>query len=407
MRLSSRLRDTRGAVLVNAAGILLALIVLTGLVFDYGVQFVGRNQVQNAADAAAHSAAVSLSFIDSNDTTQAQNAAVAAATQNQVWGGAPDVLTTDITFPACPPGAPGVANTCVRAEVFRTSYNRGNGSPLPTFFAGIIGVANQGVRANATAQMLAGNGTADCVKPWGLPDRWVEVLAPADEFNRYYETGPNRGQLLPNPDYYDPAQGYALPRDYGVQVTLYTGGPGNAAIQPGFFQPVVVDPNCSQGAACYEAAIRGCVTEDILPGDVLQPEPGRMTGPTRHGFEDLIAQDQYATWAPDPDGAGPLRAGPTGGCFPDTCSRSPRWIAVPVFDVDAYIQARLQQAGGPGGGRNLPINVIKVIGLWLEQVRPNNQEIVAYITHYPTLSITGGTPVDPESAFARTVILVR
>jgi hypothetical protein len=83
-----------------------------------------------------------------------------------------------------------------------------------------------------------------------------------------------------------------------------------------------------------------------------------------------------------------------------TCSRSPRWVAIPVFDVGAYDLARVNE----GGGRSLPITIIKILGFWLQGFQGN--DVIGYITHYPTTSMTG-TPLPGVSSFARTVILVR
>ena len=43
--------------------------------------------------------------------------------------------------------------------------------------------------------------------------------------------------------------------DYGLQITLKDGGPHDA-IAPGWFYPVVVDPDC-RGGNCYRDAIAG------------------------------------------------------------------------------------------------------------------------------------------------------
>ena len=50
--LSSR-HSERGAILVQVALALLALVAFTMFVVDYGVFWVGRRQAQNAADASA------------------------------------------------------------------------------------------------------------------------------------------------------------------------------------------------------------------------------------------------------------------------------------------------------------------------------------------------------------------
>lgn len=98
-----------------------------------------------------------------------------AAQQNFVWGGTPDVTLADVTFPTCPPGAPGLVDTCVRVDVFRNQ--RANGSPLPAFFASLVGINSQGVKATATAQVIYGEEatTASCLLPFAIPDRWLEI----------------------------------------------------------------------------------------------------------------------------------------------------------------------------------------------------------------------------------------
>ena len=110
----------------------------------------------------------------------AQAIAVAAAQANTVWGQQPDVTPADVTFPTCPPGAPGPVDTCVRVDVFRNQ--RANGNPLPVFFASLVGMPSQGVRATATAQVLYGSapGPGDCVKPFSIPDRWEEFREAQD-----------------------------------------------------------------------------------------------------------------------------------------------------------------------------------------------------------------------------------
>ena len=53
-------RGERGAVLVNAAIAMIGLISFSALVVDYGILWSARRQAQNAADAGAMAAAVSL-----------------------------------------------------------------------------------------------------------------------------------------------------------------------------------------------------------------------------------------------------------------------------------------------------------------------------------------------------------
>ena len=164
-------RNERGAVLIQVAVALLALLALSSFVFDYGVMWVSRRQAQNSADAGALSGAISLAFDSSTDQDAARVKAIALARRNRVWAQEPDVTNADVTFPPCPPGAPGLPDTCVKVDVFRNQ--RAGGSPLPVFFSRLVGLTNQGVRATATAQIITGD-TTDCLKPWAILDRWDE-----------------------------------------------------------------------------------------------------------------------------------------------------------------------------------------------------------------------------------------
>ena len=100
-------RNERGAVLIQVAVALLALLALSSFVFDYGVMSVSRGQAQNSADAGALSGAISLAFDSSTDQNAARAKAIALAQRNRVWTQQPDITNADVTFPPCPPGAPG------------------------------------------------------------------------------------------------------------------------------------------------------------------------------------------------------------------------------------------------------------------------------------------------------------
>ena len=166
-----RADQERGAVLVHTAIAMLTLMAFSALVIDYGAFWVSRGQAQNSADAAALAGAVSLAFDDPDDVPRAQSAAAATGTANWVWGAAPSILpATDVQLVTCPPGAPGLPDTCIRANVYR-SVARSNA--LPTYFAQIMGITTQDVRATATAQMLTGNAT-DCLKPWAVAEHWFQ-----------------------------------------------------------------------------------------------------------------------------------------------------------------------------------------------------------------------------------------
>ena len=395
--------NERGAVLVMVAVSLLALLALSSFVFDYGVMWVSRGQAQNAADAGALSGAIALAFDDPDNFDSARLKALALARANSVWGATPDVTPADVTFPPCPPGAPGAPDTCVKVDVFRNQ--RANGNPLPTFFARLANVTQQGVRATATAQVLIGD-SARCVKPWAAPDKWLDARdtpqddtwTPDDEFERYVQNGNTAGSLMSPADVYIPPgvdghTGFTVEADYGTQMTLKHGNP-QQAIQPGWFFPVIINPLEGPGGENYRENISTCDPTVIGPGSVLQTEPGNMVGPTSQGVATLIQQDAGATWSA---AANDGRGGPVGGCMSaGTCAISPRLVALAMFNPDAFDAAR-------AGGRT-EIVVTKILGFWIQGMQGN--DVIGYLTHYPALA-EGGGEIQEDSSFLRTVILVR
>jgi hypothetical protein len=318
-----------------------------------------------------------------------------------VWGQAPDVGPGDVTFPVCPPGSPGAGtNSCIRVNVFRNQ--RAGGSPLPTFFGQLVGVNDQGVRATATAEALFGSST-DCVKPWAIADKWLERrndVGPAgwseeDTFEHY-----NNQDVPYNPfDFYDSTTGFvaesiAAGGDLGRYLVLKTGTPSDA-IAPGLFHPVRINPS-EQGGAAYRDNIANCDPTVIGPGTVIDTEPGNMIGPTAQGMRDLIAQDRGADWDPSLNGG---RGGVTGGCMASgACDISPRLVAIPVFDPEAF-----QAAPGPDSGMT-EVNIVKIVGFFLDHMQGN--DVAGYLTVYPSRPRAGMGGV-PGANFVVSVALVR
>lgn len=391
----------RGAVLVHVAIGLVGLIAISSFVIDYGVLWTARRQAQNSADAAALAGAISLAYVDFNDQDLARQSALTLAGQNAIFGKAPDITAGDVTFPVCPPGSPGAGtNSCVRVDVFRNQ--RAGGNPLPTFFSRLVGVEEQGVRATATAEALFGNST-DCVKPFAIPDKWLEErgdVAPAgwsenDTFERYERDG----SLLSPADYYDSTTGYTPQSvglgggDYGRYITLKSGTPGSA-LAPGQYHPVVINEAEGPGGANYRDNIATCDTTVIGPGTELESEPGNMVGPTSQGMRNLIALDPEARWdATMNNGRGGIR----GGCMASgACTVSPRLVAIPVFDPDAY-------DAGRATGRIVFI-VTKVLGFFIDQM--NGNEVDGYIMTYPS-EPNAGMGGNPANNFVVSVALVR
>ena len=244
--------NERGAVLIQVAIAMIALLALCAFVIDTGVMWVSKGQAQNAADAGALAGAISLAFDNPTDQPGARTKAIGVARQNLVWAQQPDIVNTDVTFPACPPG--GLPDTCVRVNTFRNQ--RPGGSPLPVFFAGMVGIANQGVRATATAQVVTGD-TTDCLKPWAIIDRWDEYdgagepdypnpdpdFLPSSTFDRY-STGRGGAPPQENDFYVRPAPpntlgtGFRLPEDSGRRFAIKVDTNTNATVSAGWFRAI-------------------------------------------------------------------------------------------------------------------------------------------------------------------------
>ena len=165
--------NQHGAVLVFVALLLIVLLGIAALAVDIGYVAITRNELQNAADAAALAGAGELGSIYDAQTpplslnsTQAGAVATVALTvgqQNEAAGQPPNIGTSDIvigywdshvnTFSNAPPTGriPNAVRVTARPSV-------GGITPLgsvTTFFANIFGIANVAVSATATASLTA------------------------------------------------------------------------------------------------------------------------------------------------------------------------------------------------------------------------------------------------------------
>jgi Putative Flp pilus-assembly TadE/G-like len=410
------IKSERGAMLILVALSIAALIAFNTFVIDYGVMWVGRRQAQNAADAGALAGAVSMAF-DANGWTDrtpagpARTSAQQTALINFIWGQAPDVnIATDVFFtdtPAalCAPDPNG--NTpCIRVDVYR---NQARGNALPVLFGGSVGLLSTGVRATATARVAVAN-ASDCLKPWAIPDKWLDVYdvtAPTQPANTWtpddnFETQTKQGNTytpLANPDVYtppsttSPGTGFTVDADLGLEMTLKAGSPQDA-IAPGVFYPVRLPQygGPSAGGNDYSENIASCNGLPVEIGDTLTSENGNMIGPTRQGVEALIALDPNADWDP------------TNRTVTDSCAQgatpcaahSPRIVAIPVFNTANYYAGKLT------GQTNF--TVVNILGFFIDRMQGN--DVIGYLTEAPGLA-TGTATISPQSSFLAQIQLVR
>ena len=147
-------RSERGAVLVQTVIAFIGLTAFGAFVTDYGILWSARRQAQNAADAGAMAAAVSLGFVDPDRPGAGAHGRPRSRPPQQPGLGCRRRTSPQPMSPSrpCPVGSPGSGtNTCVRVDVFRNQ--RASGNPLPTIFGTLVGVIDQGVKATATAEV--------------------------------------------------------------------------------------------------------------------------------------------------------------------------------------------------------------------------------------------------------------
>jgi Flp pilus assembly protein TadG len=387
------LRSESGAVLVHTAVAMIGLLAFSAFSIDYGVLWVSRQQAQNSADAAALAGAISFTLATPGNPDRARAAAVVTGLENGVWGEPPAITAGDVQTgaAACPFATSGLPDTCVRANVFR---NQERGNALPTFFARLMGVTTQGVRATATAQVRVGN-SATCARPWAIPDRWLEARDLAEEYDRY--ASDDGDPLTPALPVDEPLPlGYQPDVDTGLQLSLTIGNPDApiTATPPRLvrntqFFPIALDPVAVDD---YAENIRTCHSDPIRIGDTVTTKlVGEVPDPDA-GVDDLILQDD-ATWSDAENRV--VRA-----CEPACSGKSPRVVPVVIYDAEQFHLNRF--AGGAGGGRyNLVIKNITC--LFVEQ----SGDVVGRIVPCPgTFDSTAGA-IDPAGAFLRSAVLVR
>jgi Flp pilus assembly protein TadG len=397
--------------LLNLAVGLMVFIGMMAFVVDYGVMWVGRGQAQNAADAGALAGAVALAldtngWTDRTVTGPARTAAHQMAQSNLIWSQAPSVnVATDVFFTGlplamCPPDVNGLT-PCIRVDVYR---NQTRGNPLPVIFGRAVGLIDQGVRATATARVAVAN-ASDCLKPWAIPDKWVEQYpAPAPWTSAStFETGVQQGQTWTPynpPDLYtppsgsNPGTGFTVAADLGLQVTLKAGGP-QTSIAPGVYFPVRIPTYSgnSTGGSDYRANIAECNGIPISIDTVLQSENGNMIGPTAQGVADLIALDPQARWDSATKSVVNSCAQATTACAP----RSPRIVAIPIFDTALFESTKRQ--GIP------EFKVVNILGFFIDAMQGN--DVVGYLTEVPGLTTGAAPAVDPRAAFLWNIQLIQ
>lgn len=362
--LRARWRDQSGVTLaIMTAGMVMTLSAVA-LAVDVGMMMSARAEAQRTADLAALAGAGALAESPTNDAYAAQEATEYASTS--LVRKDPVVLTPpDVTVD--------LAAQTVRVVVNRTA-NRGN--PVGTFFARIFGVSAVDLVADATAQVSPAGGI-NCLLPLAVPDRWFEAGGPGndpDDYNEEYgdEYIPWAEPGTDPPVFNDPYTGYAQ-SDIGTEIALIANG-GGGSMNPSWYYPW--RPPGQSGASDYRTNISGCVDPTVVYGinQVVDTEPGSMSGPTRQGFQDLIDLDPLASWNSVQNCV--TDAGHSFSSDPSFCRSSVRVRPIPMFDP------RVQPDPG-----NKPFTFTNFAGVFVDRIQGNT--VYAKWTGYKGLAPPG------------------
>jgi hypothetical protein len=249
----------------------------------------------------------------------------------------------------------------------------------------VFGVRTVDIRATATAEASPANAMT-CVKPFTIPDKWIERQTPPWDPDDTFETHDRHGNPLANPDVYIDATnrstytGYNAERDKGTPIMIRAGTGNN--IMPSFYFSYAMGG--ISGGDEYRWNIANCNTTIMGFGELLLMEPGNMVGPTTDGIDDLIAKDPYAYWDT------------TLNKSVSTMSPSPRVVAIPLYDPNYYETGKLS-------GRTADLKVTNYLGFFITGRSGNN--VYGRITPITGLVKGNGGPA-PTGAFPMAIRLV-
>ena len=318
-------RGERGQMLVLVAGLLPALVGMTGIAVDAGSYASDRRSLQNSADSIALAAAQDL-----------PNSS-AATTTAQAWAVKNNVAWSNVTFTV----SGGNVTPTVTVQIARNH---------DFSFMRILGVNTKSVSSRAVAVKVSFGGSNGIV-PWSVTQATINSsTAGALITMKYDATGGNTG-------------------NFGA---IQIDGPGsntyNTSVKYGSntFACAATAPNCTTGA-CPGAYPNVCAeTAPECNGPDCSPQTGNMTGPTRTGVDFRMnntsaACDTFAETFTGPDANGkyhltpncnPYVSGP-GECTTPTMLCSRRVIIIPV--INAF-----------GNGSSTPVTIQRFAMVYLE-----------------------------------------
>lgn len=305
---NDRNQRQRGAVMIWMALFLLGILGFVALGIDTAKVAATRTQLQNAADAAALAGASAVNTATGavvQDTAVVRAQATALENKAFVDGSVPVVVAAaDVTFPAADQ-----VKVTVRREA-------GFGGEIVTHIAQVLGITSISLHADATARVEPA-GSVFC----GLAPLFMSP-PPGEDF---------------------------IPGCANTYVMKYGGGSGSDGNYGGLTMPSCANGPCAgmspTGSSTYRCLLENGYCCEITIGQVLDTEPGNMSGPTRSGLTARFNNDTDRR---------------EGICYSEYTGNGARVIYVPI-------------TSDPGAGR-APVTVLGFGAFFLKNVPGSGSE---------------------------------
>jgi hypothetical protein len=247
---------------------MLALLLATGLCVDIGHFYLVKNELQNAADAAALAAAASLNS-DDGGITRATDIAVASFNNYEFNHKQATITRSDVRFAVnlseFDNNGTGMDEASAKAVASRVRFVKVTVPPktLHVFFASMVIGSSHDVGADAVAGM-------------SVAPNYFEHILPVTVI-----TSNDGNDILPG-------NTYTIRRAPGTAVT------------PGNYQILAID---DPGASDDRTGLANGVHTEVGVGDVVQTKPGVSSGAVRQGintrFGDYTGNLDPAAYPPD------------------------------------------------------------------------------------------------------------
>lgn len=309
------LRNRRGVIAIFTVLLFLAMLTIIAVVVDFSRMQFMRNQMQTAADGAALAGAVQLLRTPKTDyLTQAKTYAAA----NTLLGSSIVVNDTDVvlgnwngsTRVFTAGGSPTTADAVQVTVRHNSSY----------LMANALGWAPKKIAARSVAWAGPSVSKTNCMKPWAM---WYGLLRRAINTYRGIPINSTTDTASLNQD---DLQALREMSDAQRTFNLFLGDSTKQTetINSGNFYAVDLPPvqyadgtpgTPLTGGNAYSDALQGVdsngnpVCYQVGVGDILETEPGQMSGPTRQGVGKGICSGSNGNnggTCLGPDGTSPL-----------------------------------------------------------------------------------------------------